>query len=54
MATSSSEEDFEAGRVCMNNVKIAHKYAEPLDMDITLGLGGACRALCLLTSWVFY
>jgi PAS domain S-box-containing protein len=40
MAADARPEDFARGRITMTGAKLVHKYAEALDVDLTLELGG--------------
>jgi PAS domain-containing protein len=40
MAADARPEDFARGRVAVTGAKLVHKYADALDVDLTLDLGG--------------
>jgi hypothetical protein len=40
MAADAPPEDFARGRVAVTGAKLVHKYADALDVDLSLDLGG--------------
>lgn len=54
LSANSSAEDYAAGRVRADDVKILHKYADPLEADLNLELGGTRTAACPLGAGLVY
>jgi hypothetical protein len=39
-AVTARQEELDAGLVCLKNVALTHKYADPVAVDITINMGG--------------
>jgi hypothetical protein len=37
---TARQDELDAGLVCLKNVALTHKYADPVAVDITINMGG--------------
>jgi hypothetical protein len=43
---TARQEELDAGLVCLKNVALTHKYADPVAVDITINMGGEGGKVC--------